>query len=77
MSANMFLTKSEIREVTGYLSKKLQRRELTRIGIKFLVNSRFGNPLVLRKELEEKACSGSKVREPSINFDALKAVSNG
>ncbi len=73
----MFLTKSEIREVTGYLYKKLQRRELTRLGLKFLVNSRFGNPLVLRKELEERACSGPKVREPSIDLEALKEVSNG
>jgi len=77
IEVSTFLTKSEIWEVTGYVHKKLQRQELTRLGLKFLVNSRFGNPLVLRKELEEKACSGSKVREPSINFDALKAVSNG
>ena len=73
----MFLTKSEIKEVTGYTYKRKQCQELTRIGIEFLVNSRFGNPLVLRKELEEKACSGSKVREPSINLEALKKVCNG
>ncbi len=76
-SAGMFLTKSEVREVTGYLYKKLQRRELARMGINFLLNSRFGNPLVLRKELEERACSGSKVREPSIDLGALKEMSNG
>ena len=76
-SAGMFLTKPEIKEVTGYSYKRKQCQALSRSGIKYIVNSRFGNPMVLRKELEEKACSGSKVREPSINLNALKEVSNG
>jgi hypothetical protein len=77
MSANIFLTKPEIKELTGYSYKRKQCRELARLGIRFMVNSRFGDPIVLLKELEEKACSGSMVREPSINLEALKGVSNG
>ncbi len=77
IEVNTFLTKSEIKEVTGYSYKRKQCQALSRSGIKYIVNSRFGNPMVLRKELEEKACSGSKVREPSINLNALKEVSNG
>ncbi len=76
-SAGMFLTKPEIKEVTGYSYKKLQRQELTRIGIKFIVNSRFGNPLVLRKELEIHACSKSISADSTINLEALARLSNG
>ncbi len=72
---NTFLTKAEIKELTGYTYKRRQCQELSRIGIKYIVNSRFGNPMVLRKELELKACSGSHLQEPSINLKALQEVS--
>ena len=45
------------------------------MGINFIPNSRFGNPLVLRKELEFKACSEGHVKEASININALKEIS--
>ena len=73
----MFLTKSEIKELTGYHHNKLQCQELTRLGLQFLVNSRFGNPLVLRKELELHACSKSHSVDSSINLEALARLSNG
>ncbi len=70
-----FLTKDEIKELTGYSYKRRQCQELARMGIKFIVNARFGNPKVLRKELEAKACSGAVGAPASIDLDALKEVS--
>jgi len=71
-----FLTKDEVKELTGYTYKAKQCQELSRIGIKFIVNTRFGQPMVLRKELELKACSSnSAVSEATINLDALGEVS--
>ena len=72
---NTFLSNAEIKELTGYTYKSLQCQELARMGIKFIINPRFGNPKVLRKELEAKGCSGSTAAQASIDLDALKVVS--
>ncbi len=73
----MFLTKSEVKEVTGYVYNKLQRQELTRLGLKFLVNPRFGHPLVLPSEIERQASTLTKTNEPTINLEAMKEAING
>jgi hypothetical protein len=69
-----FLTKDEIKILTGYSYKKKQCQELNRNGIKFMVNPRFGNPLVLRKELESLMCTKSHISEPALNLKALNEV---
>jgi hypothetical protein len=72
---NTFLTKDEIKELTGYTYKRQQCQALTRLGVNFMVNPRFGHPMVMWKEYEMQACGNSPSGESSINLAALKALS--
>ena len=76
MSAGMFLTKAEIKELTGYTHKCRQCEHLDKIDISYRCD-RFGNPKVYRAKYE--AMEGDKYYnpEPSINLDAMKEVING
>jgi len=74
---NTFLTKDEIKELTGYRFKKCQRQALSRMGIEFLVNPRVGNPIVLRSEIERQASTLAKTNEPTINLKAMREAING
>ena len=47
------------------------------MGIKFLVNPRVGNPIVLRTEIEHQASTLAKTNEPTINLEAMQEVTNG
>ncbi|UCV01733.1 DUF4224 domain-containing protein [Dechloromonas denitrificans] len=49
----MFLTKEEVRELTGYVRSADQCRWLEKRGWKFERNAITGRPVVLRKHVEE------------------------
>jgi len=72
-----FLTKAELFELTEYRHYKRQGEALSRMGIKFLVNPRHGNPKVLRTEVENQASTSAKTNEPTINLEAMKEAING
>ena len=68
----MFLTQSEIEELTGFVCPSKQIAWLARNGIKFLVSA-TGHPKVLISHLQEIMMnnSGAKKRTSEPNFAAL------
>jgi len=72
-----FLTNEEVVALTGYKFKKCQCQALGRMGIKFLVNDRLGNPMVLRTEIESSAGMAANDQGPEINLEAMNEVING
>lgn len=72
----MFLSPSEVHELTGRAKPGAQRRELTRMGIKFLVNC-VGRPIVCRSEVESKASSRGGERKTTPDLGALRETMNG
>jgi hypothetical protein len=64
-----YLTKSELRERTGYAQRPAQRAALLRLGIPFDVDGR-GRILVLREQVFGKP----KRIAHSPNWDAIKAA---
>ena len=71
----MFLTPDEVKALTGRARPGPQRRELTRMGIKFLVNC-VGRPVVCRSEVEAKASTRGE-RKTTPDLSALREVMNG
>lgn len=76
--ASMFLSSEEIAELTDYVRRGEQRKQLDRMGIPFGVG-RNGQPLVLRVVILEKF--GATMKRPeaqsSINIDALRGAMYG
>lgn len=73
--SDLFLSKEELHELTGYRLGKRQAAELKRRGWKFEVNA-AGAPLVARAYFERRMVGEVRAEEPPLparhNFDALK-----
>ena len=72
----MFLTPDEVKELTGRARPGPQRRQLTRMGIKFLINC-LGRPIVCRAEIESKATTGGGERKTTPDLGALREAMHG
>ena len=73
---NTFLTKDEIKELTGYTYKRRQCEHLDRIDIPYHCD-RFGNPKVYRAKYEAMEGDKNYSPEPSINLEAMREAING
>ena len=72
-SEDLFLTDEEVQAITEYSRKAEQRRELQRLGLKFMV-SRKGRPLVLRESLNAVLGIERLGREEKPDLDALREI---
>lgn len=68
----MFLTDTEVAELTGLTRQSAQCHWLERHGIRHLVNAE-GKPRVLRSHLERIMGGPAQKAKTQPNFDALKA----
>lgn len=68
----MFLTAEEVRQLTGYRFKSLQRRWLEEQGLPFKV-SKDGRPVLLRATIFKafKCKTGDDIGTNEPNFDAM------
>ncbi|MEM7468218.1 MAG: DUF4224 domain-containing protein [Pseudomonadota bacterium] len=76
---NLFLTENEIQVITEYSRRAEQRKELARLGIKFMV-SRTGKPVVPRKAIDDILGINNKTKveqEETIDLQALRETING
>ena len=71
-----FLTKYEIKELTGYTYRRLQCEHLDKIDIPYHCD-RFGNPKVYRAKYEAMGGDKHYSPEPSINLEAMKEIIDG
>lgn len=70
MEENLFLTPSQVEELTDAVQKATQRKRLILMGIPFIV-SPTGNPKVLRTAVLGRDVPQSK-NPKTPNWDALK-----
>ena len=68
---NLFLTPTEIKELTGYTRKNEQAKSLAASGYDFDVRKKDGNVLVLRSYIERKfgvkvATKQEKIYQPNV-----------
>ena len=73
---NTYLTKDEIKELTGYTYVRLQCEHLDRINIPYHCD-RYGNPKVYRAKYEAMEGDKNYSPKPSINLPAMKEFING
>lgn len=73
MSDELFLTREEVHQLTGYKVRKKQIEWLARSGLKFWISGN-GHPAVPRSEIEgEMSASKAKKSRPQVvlNLDKL------
>lgn len=76
---HLFLSENEIQVITEYSRRAEQRKELVRLGIKFMV-SRTGKPVVPRKAIDDLLGFNTKTkveREETIDLQALRETMHG
>ena len=71
-----FLSKDEIKELTGYVYKRCQCAHLDEIGVPYH-KDRFGNPKVYRAQYEAIKAVHVPATEPVIDIDAMQEAING
>jgi hypothetical protein len=66
----MFLTREDIKRLTGWIRKTKQAQELNAMGIRFTVTA-AGEPKVLQAEVDRVMLGGPVVKPEEPNFDAI------
>ena len=76
MSTPLFLTKEELRELTGYVIKNRQIDKLRNMGIAFRING-CGRPVVTRSTVEGTGHNNDGVKldwQPAVLLNLRKAA---